>query len=201
MLTNFRVATFTHANGVEPANAFTATINWGDGTTSAGTITLSGTTYGVTGSHTYTSTGSHTITTSVTEVAGSGGIKLHDNLGGRAALPPDTSSTSGASLAEPWLAALTAQPWPEQRGTPWASEMPVVAPSLSSSLAAGGAGVTVPGAASGQPGSEVDATSGTLTDGNADIAISDLYFSRLAPFDTPADPDGMKGDGTFLLDL
>ena len=39
------MATFTHANGVEPASAFTATINWGDGTTSTGTITLSGTTY------------------------------------------------------------------------------------------------------------------------------------------------------------
>src|SRR5262249_16725745 len=52
-LTNFQVATFTHANGVEPASAFAATINWGDGSTSAGTITLSGGTYTVTGSHSY----------------------------------------------------------------------------------------------------------------------------------------------------
>jgi hypothetical protein len=53
-LSNVQVATFTHANGVEPASAFMATINWGDGTTSAGTITLSGTTYSVKGTHTYT---------------------------------------------------------------------------------------------------------------------------------------------------
>ena len=39
---NVTVATFTHANGVEPASAFVATINWGDGTTSTGTITESG---------------------------------------------------------------------------------------------------------------------------------------------------------------
>ena len=30
------MATFTHALGVEPASAFTATINWGDGRTSTG---------------------------------------------------------------------------------------------------------------------------------------------------------------------
>ena len=64
---NVTVATFTHANGVEPASAFVATINWGDGTTSTGTITESGTTYTVKGSHTYASNGSHTVTTTVVE--------------------------------------------------------------------------------------------------------------------------------------
>jgi uncharacterized repeat protein (TIGR01451 family) len=66
-LSNVTVATFTHANGVEPASAFSATINWGDGTTSAGTITLSGTTYSVVGSHSYKTGNSKTITTTVTE--------------------------------------------------------------------------------------------------------------------------------------
>jgi uncharacterized repeat protein (TIGR01451 family) len=69
-LTNAQVATFTHASGVELASAFVATINWGDGTTSTGTITRSGTTYVVTGSHTYGSGSRHTITTSVKEVDG-----------------------------------------------------------------------------------------------------------------------------------
>ena len=50
---NVTVATFTHASGVEPASAFVATINWGDSSTSTGTITQSGTTYTVKGSHTY----------------------------------------------------------------------------------------------------------------------------------------------------
>lgn len=66
-LTNYAAATFTHASGVEAPGAFVATIAWGDGKTSTGTITLSGTTYTVTGSHTYTSGGRHTITTTVVE--------------------------------------------------------------------------------------------------------------------------------------
>ena len=65
--TNATVATFTHANGAEPASAFTATINWGDNTTSTGTITKSGTTYTVKGSHSYAKAGSYTVTTTVTE--------------------------------------------------------------------------------------------------------------------------------------
>ena len=66
-LSNAKVATFTHASGVEPPSAFVATIAWGDGTTSAGAITLSGTTYSVTGSHTYAGGNRHTITTTVRE--------------------------------------------------------------------------------------------------------------------------------------
>lgn len=67
-VSNVAVATFTHANGIEPASAFTATIDWGDGRTSTGTVTQSGTTYTVTGSHRYASAGSHTVKTTVTEI-------------------------------------------------------------------------------------------------------------------------------------
>lgn len=70
-LTNFQVATFTHASGVEPAGAFQATINWGDGTTSLGVITLSNGVYTVKGSHTYSNTNRHTITTTVLETGNS----------------------------------------------------------------------------------------------------------------------------------
>jgi uncharacterized repeat protein (TIGR01451 family) len=80
-LTNFTVATFTHASGVEPASAFTATISWGDGTSSAGTITLSGTTYTVKGSHTYSGGGRHTITTTVIEAGNSPDLDVGDKLG------------------------------------------------------------------------------------------------------------------------
>jgi uncharacterized repeat protein (TIGR01451 family) len=69
---NMVVATFTHAAGVEPPSSFVATINWGDGKTSTGSITLSGTTYSVSGSHQYSggaSNGSHTISVSVTEIS------------------------------------------------------------------------------------------------------------------------------------
>jgi uncharacterized repeat protein (TIGR01451 family) len=68
-LSNVTVATFTYANGVERTIDFSATINWGDGTTSAGTITESGTTYSVTGSHSYSGNPHHTITTTVTKTS------------------------------------------------------------------------------------------------------------------------------------
>lgn len=69
-LSNFAVATFTHASGVEPTSDFQATINWGDGRTSLGTIALSSTTqtYTVTGSHRYSNNSKHTITTTVVEI-------------------------------------------------------------------------------------------------------------------------------------
>ncbi len=80
-----QVATFTHAGGVEPASAFSATINWGDGTTSAGTITqLSNGSYKVTGSHNYSSGSKHRITTTVTE-PGNGVSKFDVDPG---SLPP-----------------------------------------------------------------------------------------------------------------
>jgi hypothetical protein len=66
-LTNVPVATFTHSGATEPAANFTATINWGDGTSSAGTITLSGTTYTVQGSHTYTDERTFALSVKVTD--------------------------------------------------------------------------------------------------------------------------------------
>jgi hypothetical protein len=52
--TNVTVATFTHGDGTEPAGDFSATIDWGDGGSSPGTVTQSQATYLVQGSHTYT---------------------------------------------------------------------------------------------------------------------------------------------------
>jgi uncharacterized repeat protein (TIGR01451 family) len=88
---NVQVATFTHANGVEPASDFIATINWGDGTTSTGSITESGTTYKVKGSHTYAASGSHTVTTTVVE-AGAEGNVTHALVVANSA-PSDTTSS------------------------------------------------------------------------------------------------------------
>jgi uncharacterized repeat protein (TIGR01451 family) len=80
-----QTATFTHASGVEPASAFVATINWGDGTTSTGTITqVSNGSYSVTGTHTYTGGSKHKITTTVKE-AGNAVSKVDVDPG---SLPP-----------------------------------------------------------------------------------------------------------------
>jgi hypothetical protein len=55
------VATFTDPGNTDPLSGFAATIGWGDGTTSAGTITEAGGTYTVTGNHTFTDEGSGNI--------------------------------------------------------------------------------------------------------------------------------------------
>ena len=66
-------ATFTDAaSPFGTLSDFTATINWGDGTTSAGTVTgPDGGPYSVGGSHSYASTGPFTITTTINDVGGS----------------------------------------------------------------------------------------------------------------------------------
>jgi hypothetical protein len=107
VLTNFQTATFTHANAVEPVSAFAATINWGDSTTSAGTISLSGTTYRVTGSHTYSTGGKHTITTTVVETGSSpnGGDKFGDDHPGGDVVqykPPSDDDNGGGTDAPAW---------------------------------------------------------------------------------------------------
>jgi PKD repeat protein len=68
---NATVATFTDAGGAEPAANYTANIDWGDGTTSAGVITAAGNGFNVSGTHTYTAAGVHTITTSIADEGGS----------------------------------------------------------------------------------------------------------------------------------
>src|SRR5438034_128334 len=57
------VASFTDANTADTASAFTATIDWGDGTTTPGVLSGSGGNFTVKGSHTYATAGQFTITT------------------------------------------------------------------------------------------------------------------------------------------
>ncbi len=97
---NVKVATFTHANGIEPANAFVATITWGDGSTSTGTITQSGTTYTVKGSHTYAKNGTYTVTTTVVEAGtmSSNFAMASSSTGSAAAVATSTAgATAGGS--------------------------------------------------------------------------------------------------------
>jgi hypothetical protein len=84
------VASFTDANPNSSVGDFTATINWGDGQSSSGTIGAgTGGGFVVSGSHTYADEGSHTISVSITDVGGA-----------------STSTSSSASVGD---AALTAQ--------------------------------------------------------------------------------------------
>jgi len=62
------VATFTDPDTSAVATDYSASINWGDGSTSTGTISGGGGSFTVTGSHTYAEEGSHTITATVTDL-------------------------------------------------------------------------------------------------------------------------------------
>lgn len=64
-------ASLSDANTGGSTADFTATINWGDASSSSGTVSGAGGTYAVSGSHTYASTGTYTITTSVADDGGS----------------------------------------------------------------------------------------------------------------------------------
>jgi len=66
---NGTVAMFTDSDTSKTPVSFTTSINWGDGTTSAGTITGSNGSFTVTGQHTYADEGSFPLSVTVTEVA------------------------------------------------------------------------------------------------------------------------------------
>ncbi len=78
-LTSQLVATFTDSNtAAAPAN-FAATINWGDGTTSPGTIT-GGPTFQVSGTHTYAAGGTFTVTVTISDAPGTGSATATDTV-------------------------------------------------------------------------------------------------------------------------
>ena len=61
------VATFTDANPGATAGEFSATITWGDGTSSAGTISAANGGFRVSGSHTYADEGNYAVKVSKTK--------------------------------------------------------------------------------------------------------------------------------------
>lgn len=75
---NGSVGTFTSARGGSLSSDFTASINWGDGTTTAGTITLNAATFTVSGTHTYAASGSFTVTVSITDTTNSATASITD---------------------------------------------------------------------------------------------------------------------------
>ena len=66
------IATFTDANTGAPLSDFTSTIDWGDGSTSAGAIAKTGPgAFSVNGTHAYGEEGARTVTVTVKDVGGS----------------------------------------------------------------------------------------------------------------------------------
>lgn len=106
------VATFSDANPYSSASDFTATIAWGDGHSSAGTVSVrSGGGFQVTGSHTYTKKGNYTFTVTILDrdgarlvVQGKATVSnaASPNLTARDAVFLDPSWLIPADLADPY---------------------------------------------------------------------------------------------------
>ncbi|HET9719862.1 MAG TPA: hypothetical protein VFP55_07285 [Solirubrobacteraceae bacterium] len=98
-----QVASFTDADPLTPASDYTASIQWGDGATTTGTITGSGGSFSVNGVHTYTAAGSYPLTVVVqetdgTSATGTGSVGAADTtltLTGRGTLLLPTQTFSG----------------------------------------------------------------------------------------------------------
>ena len=67
------VATFTDPNTSATASAYSASINWGDGTTSPGTITGGNGNFSVAGSHAYSAGGTYPVSVTITSAGTSQG--------------------------------------------------------------------------------------------------------------------------------
>jgi hypothetical protein len=123
-LAHLTVATFTHGDGSLAAGSFLATIDWGDGQISTGTVSAAGGVYSISGAHTYLAGRDYKLTVSVfgdrasafwTTTADIGGELLPDGTPGTpleryiAATYRDVlgRGVDAASLAT-WEAALTA---------------------------------------------------------------------------------------------
>lgn len=67
------MATFTDANPAAPLSQFSAAIDWGDSSSSAGTITQPGgpgTVFDVSGTHTYATSGGYTVSVTISDPGG-----------------------------------------------------------------------------------------------------------------------------------
>jgi hypothetical protein len=87
------VATFTDTNALAQPSEFTATINWGDGQTTAGTVTQPlGQPFQVSGSHVYAHVGSFTVTVAIQH------LPLNGTVLGAAASQSVTATVHDATL-------------------------------------------------------------------------------------------------------
>ena len=82
---NTTVATFTDSNTTDVAGGFTASINWGDGRTTSGTVTGSNGSFAVSGGHTYADEGTDPLTVTITrtsdntQIAPTGNVTVGEN--------------------------------------------------------------------------------------------------------------------------
>jgi hypothetical protein len=170
---------------VEPAGAFIATINWGDGTTSTGTISLSGSTYRVTGSHTYATSGAHTVTTTVTESGTAPDVAFSGGSGGRSRI---NASDPSRQLADQWAIALFNALVHGNLSTN--GQAGLLASLLASppQLVSVGTTFLSLGKPIGSPASTLDAALRMLAGEHRDSAVTDIFFRLLSEAGTLLEP-------------
>jgi hypothetical protein len=107
----FTVATFRDANAAASAADFTASISWGDGSSSGTIVALGGGAFAVQGSHTYAEEGAKTLSVQVHD---KGGSSLSGGVGAAVADAPlgslsihSPSATAGVSTGTFTVAAFT----------------------------------------------------------------------------------------------
>ena len=98
------VAVFSDSDQDTVASDFSAQINWGDGTTSAGTITRVTSSFRVTGQHVYATTGARQITVAVQDVDGAAASDVHFITTNLTTDPGSglKASFTDANLKNPW---------------------------------------------------------------------------------------------------
>jgi hypothetical protein len=101
LLNNVVVANFTDTdtatNPTDAASGFSATINWGDGTTTTGTVTGSNGSFAVARGHTYGDEGSDPLSVTVTRTEDNATLPLSGNV---AVAENDHLSGTGTTLTE-----------------------------------------------------------------------------------------------------
>src|SRR5437660_12742277 len=80
LASNTDVASFTVNNTTDTASAFTATIDWGDGTTTAGTVVGSNGSFTVDGGHTYADDGVPLATVTITRTTDNAQVTPTGNI-------------------------------------------------------------------------------------------------------------------------
>lgn len=90
------VATFTDSNLSDLASGFTATINWGDGTATTGTIAGSNGSFSVLGGHTYADEGNFILSATVARTADGATLV---NTGNLAVAESDVLSSQGTTIS------------------------------------------------------------------------------------------------------
>jgi 6-phosphogluconolactonase (cycloisomerase 2 family) len=93
------LATFTDIDRANRAGDFTATIDWGDGTTSAGTVSGAGGSFAVVGSHTYAAPGKFTVKVQVNDADGTASASATSTAAVAHGAPTDVLAGSAAPVA------------------------------------------------------------------------------------------------------